>query len=282
VTGRPNPSFGAFNSRGNRGQSQYHGVTVSLESRKLANTGLQLTAKYTVSSAKDNLSSTFSDSGNNYNLGYLDAFDPMLDYGYAEFDVRHRFVLGGIWELPIARNSTGAARTILGGWQLNWILTARSGYPFTLWDCSNALGLCMRAIDSAGISKKANKGPATSNPNEFKLLDLTPIAGSAGTYVNPKTGNNDFGPYPASMTKRDAFRGPGFWNTDLSLSKRFRVGDHYALQLRVEAYNVFNHANMFANTGDADISSFTEVTGHRGNRTNPDNRRVQLGAKFEF
>ena len=48
----------------------------------------------------------------------------------------------------------------------------------------------------------------------------------------------DFGPYPSDMTKRDAFRGPGFWNVDATLSKRFRFGDHYAVQFRFEAYNV--------------------------------------------
>ena len=90
-----------------------------------------------MSHAKDNLSSTFSDAGNDFNLGYLDAFDPMLDYGDAEFDVRHRLIFAGIWELPIARNATGATRTILGGWQLNWIFTARTGYPFTVYDCTN-------------------------------------------------------------------------------------------------------------------------------------------------
>ena len=201
----------------------------------------------------------------------------MLDYGYAGFDVRHRLIFAGIWELPIARNATGATRTWLGGWQFNWIFTARTGYPFTLYDCTNGLGLCMRAEDPTGISKSATSGAATSNPNEFNLLDLTPIAGAVGGYVNPLTGNSDFGPYPADMTKRNAFRGPGAWNVDASLSKRFRFGDRYAVQLRFEAYNLFNHANMYANTGNADISSFTEITGYKDG-----NRRIQLGAKFEF
>ena len=274
---RPITQYAAFNTRGNRGQSQYHGVTFGLESRKLGSTGLQFTAKYTLSQAKDNLSSTFSDSAANYNLGYLDAFDPMLDYGYAEFDIRHRLIFGGIWELPLFRNSEGATRTILGGWQLNWIFTARSGRPFSLWDCTNGLGLCMRAQDPAGIDKNATSGPATGNPNEFRLLDLTPIAGAAGGYVNPITDNSDFGPYPADMTERDAFRGPGAWYVDLSMSKRFRFGDRYAVQLRFEAYNVFNHSNMYANASNADISSFTEITGFKD-----DNRRIQIGAKFEF
>ena len=274
---RPITQYAAFNTRGNRGQSQYHGVTFGLESRKLANTGIQFTAKYTLSQAKDNLSSTFSDSSANYNLGYVDAFDPMLDYGYAEFDTRHRLIFAGIWELPIARNSTGATRALIGGWQLNWIFTARSGRPFTLWDCTNQSTICMRAEDPVGISKSATNGPATANPNEFTLLDLSPLVPYAGGYVNPITGNTDYGPYPADMTKRDAFRGPGAWNLDLSMSKRFRFGDHYALQLRVEAYDVFNHSNMYVNASAADLSSFTEITGFK-----QDNRRIQLGAKFEF
>jgi hypothetical protein len=95
--------------------------------------------------------------------------------------------------------------------------------------------------------------------------------------VNPITGNSDFGPYPSDMTKRDAFRGPGAWNLDLTMSKRFRFGSHYALQVRFEAYDVFNHSNMYVQAANADISSFSTITGYKA-----DNRRIQLGAKFEF
>jgi outer membrane receptor protein involved in Fe transport len=274
---RPNSQYTAFNTRGNRGESQYHGLTFGLESRRIGDTGLQLTARYTLSRAKDNLSSTFSESGNDYNLGYLDAFDADLDYGYANFDVRHRFAFSGIWEMPFFRNSEGATRTILGGWQLNWIFTARTGYPFTLWDCTNGFFYCMRAENPSGLDLTATSGSGTGNPNEFMLLDLAPIADAAGSYVNPITGTSDFGPYPATMTDRGAVRGPGAWNVDFGLSKRFRFGDRYAVQLRLEAYNLFNHANMFAQTGDADISSFGEITGFKQG-----NRLLQLGMKFEF
>ena len=95
-------------------------------------------------------------------------------------------------------------------------------------------------------TRNARDGSATDNPNEFKLLDLTPLVRSAGGYVHPLTGNSDFGPYPADMTERNAFRGPGFWNVDFGLSKRVRFGGTYAVQFRLEAYNLFNHANMFA------------------------------------
>ena len=274
---RPNPSYAAFNTRGNRGRSQYHGVTFGFDARELGSLGLQLSAKYTLSTARDNLSTTFSDDdNNNFNIGYLDAFDPMLDWGYAQFDIRHRFVASGIWVLPFAKHASGLTRALASDWQLNWILTARTGYPFTLWDCTNGLGLCMRAQDPSGMDLKATGGPATGNPNEFLLLDLTPLVAHAGSYLHPLTGNSDFGPYPADMVKRDSVRGPGYWNVDFGLSKRVRFGTR-AVQFRAEAYNLFNHANLFANTNTADVSSFSEITGFRQG-----NRRVQLGLKFEF
>jgi hypothetical protein len=274
---RPNPSYGAFNSRSNRGQSQYHGVVFSLDARRIRNTGVQLSGKYTLSQAKDNLSTTFSDSSANFNLGYLDAYNPMLDYGYAEYDVRHRLNVSAIWNLPFLNNGTGMKQTLLGGWSLNGILNMRSGYPFSIWDCTNGLALCMRAIDSVGLSRSVGSGTPTGNPNEYMLLDLAPILPAAGSYVNPITHNSDFGPYPSTMTARDAFRGPGYWNFDFLLSKRFRFGQRYAAQFRLEAYNLFNHANMYVHAGDADVSSVTTVTGFKDGE-----RRMQLGFKFEF
>jgi outer membrane receptor protein involved in Fe transport len=275
---RPLDQYGAFNTRGNRGRSQYHGVTFGVESRRLGNLGLQFSAKYTLGRAKDNLSSTFSDSGNNFNLGYLDAFDPMLDWGYAEYDVRHRGAFSGIWVLPFARESGALLRALAADWQLNFIVTARTGFPFTVFDCTNAeFAVCMRAQDPVGINRNATGGPATDSPNEFTLLDLTPIMGAAGSYVHPLTGNSEFGPWPSDMTERDSFRAPGVWNVDFGLSKRVRFGQYNAVQFRIEAYNLFNHPNMFARTGNADISSFDTLTGFKDG-----NRRIQLGLKLEF
>jgi hypothetical protein len=249
-------------------------VVFGLEGRRFGDTGLALTAKYTLSQAKDNLSGTFSDADNNgfFNLGYLDAFNPMLDYGYSGFDVRHRLSTGVIWNLP-----WGGMNTLAGGWQMNAIFTARSGYPFTVFDCTNGVNYCMRAIDNGNITKTVGSGTATGNPNEYTLLDLTPILGAAGSYVNPITGNSDFGPYPANMTARDAFRGPGAWNVDFIIGKRFRFGTNKAALIRLEAYNLFNNHNMQTITENADVSSFSSITGKL-----VDNRRMQLGFKFEF
>jgi outer membrane receptor protein involved in Fe transport len=273
---RPITQYSAFNTRGNRGRSEYNGITFALESRRLGNTGLQFNGSYTYGRAKDNLSSTFSDSFNNYNLGFLDPFNPMLDWGFADFDVRHRGSISGIWAMPFFRESNAFTRAVLADWQLNFIFTARTGFPFTLWDCGNAAFKCMRALDPVGIARSATGGRSTGNPNEFLLLDLSRLQPTYGSYGHPVQGTNDFGPYPGEMMERNAIRGPGYWNSDLGISKRFRFNDRHAVQLRVEAYNLFNHPNMFAQTGDAEVG-IGEITGYKDG-----NRRIQFGAKFEF
>jgi hypothetical protein len=274
---RPNNLYTAFNTRGNRGQSQYNSMTATLDGRSIWR-GLSFTSKYTLSDAKDNLSSTFSDGNNGYfNLGYMNPFDPMLDYGAAEFDVRHRLLASATWDLPFLNDATGLERTLLGGWNVSWIFTAHSGYPFTVYDCTNGLDACMRALDPVGVDKSATGNQATGNPNEYLLLDLSRLAPYAGTYANPLTGTSDYGPYPSTMTNRDAFRGPGAWFLDLSFGKRFRFGGRQAVQVRMDIFNLLNHANMLVHTENADVSSFTTITGYRSG-----NRRAQLGFKFEF
>jgi len=275
---RPNNAYAAFNTRGNRGQSQYHGMTASLDAPVFGHTGLTFSSKYTLSNAKDNLSSTFSDGNNGYfNLGYMNPFDPMLDYGAAEFDVRHRLLASATWNMPFLQDATGAKRALLGGWYVSGIFTAHSGYPFTVYDCTNGLDNCMRALDPAGVDKNATGDQPTGNPNEYLLLDLSKLLPSVGTYANPLTGTSDYGPYPSNMTQRDAFRGPGAWFLDTSFGKRFRFGSRQAIQVRMDIFNVLNHANMLVHTENADLSSFSTITGYRDG-----NRRAQLGFKFEF
>src|SRR5713226_3093753 len=241
--GLMNTNFYPLNTRGNKGFSNYHALIASLESSNLRNLGLQFTARYTYSVTKDNLSSTFSESGNNFNLGLLDPQDPKLDYGYADFDVRHRFVGSFNWDLPwFNKNSNRFARHALGGWALTGIVTIRSGQPFTVFDCSNAaFEVCPRFVPAAPFSFVVNNhAPGTGNANEFNLIDLS--TQSPGNYINAIVGTSEFGPFPANMTKKDAFRGPGFWNANLGVYKNIQLRENVRLQFRGEFFNAFNHA----------------------------------------
>jgi hypothetical protein len=279
-----------MNTRANGGRSRYHGLVTSLSFSRLADWGLDVRGTYTYGRAKDNLSSTFSDSNNNFNLGFLDPFDPDLDWGWADFDVRHRATVSGIFELPFFRHSTGLARTLGGGWQAAWIFSAQTGAPFTIFDCSYQVTACARMAQVAPLANYTET--ATGTPNQFVYLDLANQASGIGSIVNARAGSNEVPPdggYPSNMTARNAFRRPGRWNLDASLVKRFRVGDRFAANLRVEIYNVLNHANLYVVDDATDISGSTQILAVRGytgpsgfGRPGDGQRRVQVGLKIEF
>ena len=271
--------FGNINYRGNGGYSSYQGVTFSLESGNLFGSGLAMATRYTFSQAKDNLSTTFSETGNAFNLGFLDAYNPSLDYGFADFDVRHRFVSSFVWDVPTQKIfKDGIAKKILGGWTLGGVITARSGDPFTVYDCGgNTVTVCYRLIPTGNVPFTGKRGADTGAANTFSYINLSNqssvvLPGSATDIFPGENGN-----LPDNMTARNAFRGPGIWNADLSLAKKFYFTERVNLQFRVDAQNVFNHANTFINKAETDISADDKVTAFKDGR-----RQLQFGLKLVF
>lgn len=288
TTSRLNTQYTNINTRTNGGKSLYNGVTFGLDNRGLFDTGLSFTSKYTLARARDNLSSTFSESNNNANLGLLDPYNPNLDYGFADFDVRHRFSVGLIWEIPGPKS--GVMRQVAGGWQTNILFTAQTGAPFTVFDCSNANTKCPRLSATGSLTTTGSSNPkSTGDPNTYNYLDLSNQLPLAGVYVNPKTGTSDFGPFPSNMIERNIFRKPGKWNSDMVFAKRFRFNGNQAVQLRFELYNIFKRANLYVDGSQNDISSSPIVTAFYGDTGSGDGvpagdgqRRFQFGVKFEF
>ncbi len=271
-----NNGAAAINFRGSDGRSKYNAMILSFDTSKLRNLGLRFGARYTLAVNRDNLSSTFSEGqGGNFNLGYLDPFDPDLDYGYSDNDIRHRFVTNFTWEIP--GPADGIARHVLGGWEVTGIYTARSGAPFSIFDCTFAFGVCSRAIlsspvDSSGDVDKKSGGVADT-PNRYNYINLANL--KPGEFVD-RNGFAEFGPFPANMSERNAFRGPGFWNLDGALYKNFKFTERVGLQLRFEVYNVFNHANLFISGGEAEVNTGFVPAFFDGRRN------VQIAGKILF
>lgn len=280
--------YSSINFRSDSGKSHYNALVARVNAKNLHNTGLTLNANYTYAHTLDELSDTFSSSGNQFNLGYLDAFNPKTDYGNSYIDLRHRFAAEAVWDLPFARNTHGIAKRVLDGWTVAPIFTAETGSPFSIYDCTNAFTVCMYAVNASGaaIPRGANSSPqlvgadtylytpfyssydASGNPTGTPLFD--------SSYVNPLTGISDFGPYPAAMNARNAFRGPGQWNFDVGVYKAIAINERFKLQLRGEFYNVLNHANMFVNGGDAEVEGPYLDSFKQGRRT------VQLAIRLDF
>jgi carboxypeptidase family protein/TonB-dependent receptor-like protein len=276
---RLNNQYTGINSRGFSGRSNYNAMVLELASNRLSNWGLQFTSRYTYSHSLDNLSTAFSEAANNFNLGLLDPFDPGLDYGSSDFDTRQRFANSFSWEVQSQWFKNNMLRHVVGGWQLTGILVFQTGTPFTVFDCTNAAtaeSSCPRLIPTAPISfSQPNTTPSVPNiPNRFvytNLADQTP-----GPFINPITGDSDFGPYPSNMTTRNAFSGPGYWNIDIGIYKNFRIKERYDLQFRSEFYNFFNNSNLFIRGNEAEINTGF-VPAFRSGR-----RAIQLALKFIF
>jgi hypothetical protein len=280
----------SINFRSSDGRSNYNALIASVESSRFRNLGLRFTARYTYSQAKDNLSSTFSESGNNFVLGYTDPFNPNLDYGYADFDTRHRAVISWTWEIPTPKFSKAVAQHLLGGWEVSGILQARGGVPFTVFDCTNGQQMCPRVSLDGAVNLKGSVGHddvgVADTPNRYKYIDLSGL--HPGAFVDQFGFGADFGPFPANMSARNAFRGPGFWNVDGGIFKNLQITEGVKLQLRLEAYNVFNHANLFVSGGEAEINTggTTDANGNAVGGYVPANffgrRNIQIAGKIIF
>jgi len=296
---RPNGQFTSVNSRGTQGYSHYNGLNIRFQTNSWGKTGLSIVSNYTWSHSLDNLSSTFSESsgGSNGigNLGYLNPAFPSLDYGSSDFDVRQRYVLSAIWNEPFFNNnSKGWVNQVAGGWSIAPIFSVRSGIPFTVSDSTNSLNA---STGPYGIPRYAGSSPLVGSStgagipigaNNFDILTLPQAFNYAGLL-----GISDFGPYPANMTARNAFRGPGAWNVDMSVMKNFRLTERFQLQFRAEAFDLFNHHNMYVNGFVADAALFPNepvlIEGKKGglgaaaNNGNHDERRFgQFALKLMF
>jgi hypothetical protein len=258
---RPNNQYAAINVRGSRGSSAYDSLNVKYQTQDLHATGLSVVANYTWSHSLDDLSSTFSDSsqgGSGYigNLGYLDATDPMLDWGSSDFDVTNRIVLSPIWQLPWLKQAHSMMGNVVGGWTLSGIFTARSGTPFSAYDFTyneNGYSGIPRIVPETPVTSHKPGAAVNVGVNQFQIMTI-PGANDLAPF-NTTTGISDFGPFPSNMTSRNCFRAPGAWNADASLAKRFKFTERLDMEFRAEAFDLLNHHNLYVNESALSVTN---------------------------
>jgi hypothetical protein len=251
---RPNQQYANINLRGSLGTSSYDALNVKFQTQDIHHTGVSVVANYTWSHSIDDLSSTFSDSlqggsGAIGSLGYTDPFNPKLDWGSSDYDVRHRIVISPIWDTPWFKSGKGLGEA-LGGWEVAGIFTARTGTPFSIFDYSNDLNFYTvpRLTPATPFPSTHVSSGTVVGANQYAVLAVPFQASTAP--LDPALGVSDFGPFPAAMMGRNALRGPGAWNLDAAVQKNFKITERFGLQFRAEGFNVFNHHDLFVNTGD--------------------------------
>ncbi|HTZ99950.1 MAG TPA: TonB-dependent receptor [Candidatus Aquilonibacter sp.] len=261
---RPNQQYSDINMRGSGGISSYNAMNVKFQTQNLHNTGLTLVANYTWAHSLDDISSTFSEDlqgGSGYigSLGYTDALDPKLDYGNSDYDIRNRIVVSPVWQTPWYKDAGGVKGEVLGGWTISGIITARSGIPFSVYDYTNDFNFYTvpRLTPATPITQYHTGAAVPVGGGVFNVLTV-PVPASFAP-LDPALGISDFGPYPANMTGRNAFRGPGAWNTDLAISKNFKLTERFNLEFRAEGFDIFNHHNLYVFAGDLDYDGPTDT-----------------------
>lgn len=270
-----NPQYSYINRRGSGAHSDYDAMNIRYDIQDIRHSGITLRLNYTWSHAMDDLSDTFST--NQFNLGYTDPYHPMVDWGNAAFDNRHRIAISAVWLVPFAKNLKGFAGKALDGWEFAPIFTARTGSPYSIYDVTNDSYIATRVAATQVIPVNGNLARVNAGQNTFNIFDFSKINVDE-SYVNAKTGNADFGPWPADFTGRNYFHSPGTSNLDLGMYKNNRISERATLQLRLEAYNALNHANFVINAGSAVVfaqSGF--VTGSYSG-----NRNIQIAARLIF
>ncbi len=242
-------------------ESWYNSLQASLRMRPTK--GINFLASYTLGNAKDHLSGL--------NLGEPTPVLPVtigddaslqaaLDQakGPALFDVRHRFVLSFGVELPKLADKSPAIRAVMGGWQLNGIFQAQTGFPFTVFD-------------SVGISALTNRPDLTCDPN-----DGAPHTVAKWFNTNCFSRRSGAATLGLSSQTRNAVRGPGFNRTDLSIFKTFAFSGSKQFQIRIEGFNIFNQERFNNPVNTITAGNFGQLT------SSDDGRIIQFGAKFSF
>ncbi len=252
---RPLTAFGQIDEKRFDGITNFNGLQSSLT--RSFTKGWLFQAQYMWGHA-------ISDSAGSGEGGQIqDVSCRACDRGPADYDIRQTFTANTVYQLPWARNR------FYGGWDLSGIFTARTGTPLTVLVNRAAANVpsgqtqTQRANYIGGNVYLQNPGPdGWLNPAAF-------AAPANGTYGN---------------AGRNVFRGPGLWQTDIGLSKRFRVTERLGLDFRAEAFNLFNRAqygNPVSNISNATFGRILQ-TANDGATGTGTSRQLQFMLRMSF
>lgn len=272
---RPYPNFSNVDLKYNQGNSSMNSLQLSL--LRPFRRGFQFQLQYMWS---HNISDN-SGAGDGQNLMISNC--RRCDRGDADWDVRHTATGSAVYELPFGRGRRVAlpnpiANGILGGWGLSGFYTVRTGLPFNVTIARNATALPDGVVTTPGRSAPAQR------PDFVPGASLYAASKSTALWLNPAAfrapANLAWGNLP-----RNALRGPGLWQFDLSLAKSARITESVSTEFRAEMFNLFNRAQYgnpqanFSNLGT--FGTFTSVV-----NSNPTGaggpRQVQLMLRLRF
>jgi len=230
------------------GDGRYNGMLLALQKR--LNAGWSINANYTFSRCRNNAEPS-TDIGNNY----PDPFDRTTNWGPCDADRPH--IVNGSFIVQSRGAGRGLVQALTNDWQLGTIVQARSGAPLTPGTTGDL------ALTGLNNQRPIIVGdPDLSNPTFDRWFNTDAFAANTpGLWGN---------------TPKGFLRGPAYWNVDMALSRNIEVGNAKHVELRVEAFNVFNRVqpgNPNVTFGNANFGRIT---------TTEPPRIMQFAAKYSF
>jgi hypothetical protein len=275
---RPNPQFNIAGVGCTCSSSTYNALQIQLQKRLSA--GFAFAANYTYARSNDDVSNDTRGAGTELVV----PTDPKrleLDQGRSDFDIRHVVRGHFIWDLPFGQGrrfmsgASGVMNALVGGWQINGVVDASSGFPFSVFSgfhtftfydsgtrvaTTSANGVTNRAdyagSGSVGGVRRTERGVEFFSAEERAMFE-TPEVGETGS-------------------ERNLFTGPGFFQVDLGIFKNVSIGKGQ-VQFRIEIFNAFDTVNFNDPNFLVTAGSFGTIT---DTRVPP--RIVQLGLKYNF
>jgi Carboxypeptidase regulatory-like domain len=254
--------------------SMYHGLQTKLDKR--FSNGFALTTSYTYQRAMGMQS---EDAGLDFYI------NPRRNWRRLDFDRTHTFAQSYVYELPFGKGkkmlTSGPGSWILGGWQLNGILSIYTGHPITFGGTTAILGApgngnTLNWFGPGGIPTPKGNG-VTGLWFTPTICNFNPAKGSLVTtqcFAQPGAENGGLPEF--GNLSRNVISGPGQWNLDASIFRNFAIGERFKLQFRGEAFHVMNTPQWNDPNTDITSSNFGKITGAGGGRS------IQLGAKLIF
>jgi hypothetical protein len=265
---RPLAAFSSFGLKANDGNNNFNSMQASVH--RLFAHGLLFQANYMWSHGI-----TDASDGSGTSVSFQDMACRACDRSSSDIDVRQTLMIDGVWQLPFGSGqhlfSSGVASKIFGGWSLSGMAGARTGMPINIT-----------------VTRKAAAMPdgntSSQRPNYVMGQSIYAANQSIPTvWFNPAAFST-----PASGTwgnlGRYAGRGPGNYEIDTGLQKRFHLSERVALNFRASAFNLLNNPQWGNPSGNSSSSNFGKITSilNTGATGTGAPRRIEFMLRAEF
>ncbi|MDX2033918.1 MAG: TonB-dependent receptor [Blastocatellia bacterium] len=264
---RPYPQFGLVQSyAANEAHSTYH--SLQLKASRRFNDGLSFTVGYVFARQIDDVSSLQG----NFSIQspiYQDYYNRRANKSLSTFDVRHRLTANVLWQLPFGERGrwlkNGLASRILGGFALNALMQAQGGLPLAVIAANPTVQAGLSFVQLRPNLIGDPRGTGTTKAEQI-LAWFNPAA-----FQQPAT--YKFGNAPRTLSN---VRAPGYFSTNLSLSRDFRIAESIKVQFRAEGFNIFNRANFSYPVSTLGAAGFGRIN------ATEDARQMQFALRVYF